>query len=78
VSSEVRDNTVDWSGGGIWNAATLVLRASAVSGNLAGDEGGGIWNNQDPGEWQVGSVTLDADSSVTGNAPDDCVGTPAC
>ena len=38
--------------------------------------GGGIWNLDIDGS--EATVTLDTESSVTGNRPDDCVGTPAC
>jgi hypothetical protein len=51
------------------------LSDSVVRGDRAGTEGGGIHLITD---WSGGSVTLSADSSVTGNTPDDCVGTDAC
>ena len=43
------------AGGGINNMGTLVLRDSAVTGNLAGEQGGGIFSN--PGA--TGSLTVD-------------------
>jgi hypothetical protein len=44
-----------------------------VTGNHAAHGGGGIWAAPN-----LSDVTLDATSSVTGNTPDDCVGTSAC
>jgi hypothetical protein len=73
VRARVRRNTAG-SGGGIFNVdASVDLQASTVSANVVqGGQGGGILNRGH------GTVALDADSSVTGNTPDDCVGTPAC
>jgi hypothetical protein len=62
------------SGGGIDNWRRLVLDDSLVTRNTSASSGGGIRNKRAAGA----RVTLDADSSVTGNTPDDCVGTPAC
>ena len=70
TDSVVRDNRAEW-GGGISNRDTLTLEGSIVTTNTAGSQGGGISNGG-------GTVTLDATSSVTGNTPDDCVGTLAC
>ena len=63
-------------GGGIWNLAELNLVDTVVRGNRASQAGGGI-DNGDPNEF-AGTLTIDAGSRVTGNAPDDCVGTSAC
>jgi hypothetical protein len=70
--SRIADNAADTRGGGILNRGRLTLRHSTVASNTASDQGGGIFNSQS------GTVALHAGSSVTGNAPDDCVGTPAC
>jgi hypothetical protein len=82
VDSAVGSNTAgtyaqdNYGGGGILNRGQLTLTGSTVRGNSIGGDpggGGGIFN------WQgEGTVALDAGSSVTGNTPDDCVGTPAC
>ena len=72
-SSTVRGNEAinNGIGGGFYNFGSLRLIASKVTANVADHGGGGIWD-------EGGSVMLDAGSSVTGNVPDDCVGTPAC
>lgn len=75
--STIAGNTADADGGGIANLGTLVLVASSVARNTANGSGGGIWNSPGPGP-RGGSVSLLDGSSVTGNTPDDCVGTPAC
>ncbi len=81
IGSTIRENRSggwdldDAGGGGIQNSGQLVLTDSKVIGNSIGGgpgAGGGIFN------WSEGTVSLDGTSSVTGNAPDDCVGTPAC
>ena len=74
VRSEVRGNTAD-EGAGIFNYGIGVvnLMDSHVRANAALSRGGGILSDGDSD-----TVTLDADSSVTGNTPDDCVGTQAC
>jgi hypothetical protein len=60
-------------GGGVFNRGRLILRDSSITGNTSTtDPGGGIYNAGD------GTVVLRGTSSVTGNTPDDCVGTPAC
>jgi hypothetical protein len=65
----------DAMGGGLYvsRRATVSLLATTVTGNVATGSGGGVY---------VGGAnatfTLDAASSVTGNGPDDCVGTLAC
>lgn len=67
-------NTAAQDGGGIdahWGQLSLV--GTTVTGNTAVRHGGGIFVVD--GTTQV---TLDATSSVTGNTPDDCFGTPAC
>jgi hypothetical protein len=65
-------------GGGVENhkGGTLTLIASRVIDNIATGMGGGIWNSEDAAD--PGTVEMDAGSSVTGNTPDDCVGTTAC
>lgn len=81
VRSIVRDNRSDHldlddnGGGGIQNSGDLVLTDSHVTGNsiMFRGIGGGIFNFEGDG-----SVTLEGTSSVTGNTPDDCFGTPAC
>ena len=60
------------SGGGILNRGRLTLRDSTVTANTATDRGGGLYNRAS------GTVILRGSASVTGNTPDDCVGTPAC
>jgi hypothetical protein len=70
TNSVVAGNSARRWGGGIDNEAELSLSASRVSHNTAGRRGGGIYNRM--------SLLLDEASTVTGNSPDDCVGTPAC
>ena len=73
VVQEGFDASNGWGiGGGVINSGVLELVRSTVNENEAALEGGGIWNGSG------GDVTLDASSSVTGNTPDDCVGTSAC
>lgn len=71
VGTRVTANTSDNDGAGICvlNQGTASLQASTVSGNTAGHEGGGVLNGGI-------SLTLDAQSSVTGNHPDNCAGNP--
>ena len=64
-------------GGGIGNLGDLTLVDTVVRDNRASDVGGGIYDGGLDGD-PVGTLTLDTASSVTGNTPDDCVGTPAC
>ena len=72
TDSAVTDNKAEL-GGGIFNiGGTLTLVASTVFRNDAGDTGGGIFNTQ------AGNVTLDAQSAVRRNDPNNCVGTLAC
>jgi hypothetical protein len=72
--SSVRDNSAA-GGGGIYTSYSLWLTDSTVTRNTAGVRGGGVRNAPyDEG----GTVTLEGTSSVTGNTPDDCVGTPSC
>lgn len=78
IGSTIGGNTAGTRGGGIYNTGgTVELADSTVSANTASTGGGGIWNGDGPGD-VPGVVTLDGASSVTGNTPDDCVGTPAC
>jgi hypothetical protein len=77
--SVVRENHARTNGGGIVNqgyvndVAIVWLRDSRIRANTAGKWGGGIWN--DP-TWA--DVLVRGSSSVSGNEPDDCVGTAAC
>ena len=78
VGSRVSGNVARHKGGGIsnwWGEVTLT--SSTITGNTGRRGGGGIYNDLDE-DYGDGITTLDADSSVTGNTPDDCVGTPAC
>jgi hypothetical protein len=79
VDSVMVGNTARHEGGGVYihSAGVLTLIGSHITRNTAGDSGGGIFNFDDDPRW-AGTVTLDAASSVTGNTPDDCVGTTAC
>ena len=75
----VSDNDAGGRGGGAFNSgpdgpstsSRLALENSAIRDNTA-DEGGGIFNTDD------GLVTLDGQSSVTANDPNNCIGTNAC
>jgi hypothetical protein len=75
----INGNEADSRGGGIFNAGSGIFQENAVTlkdthvtENEAGDTGGGIFNSGD------GIVELDAQSSVTDNDPDNCIGTDAC
>ena len=76
AGSRIAGNTAGYTGGGIENTrGTVTLSASTVTANVVGDrelgsQGAGIHNRDG------GTVTLDSTSSVTGNTPYDCVGTP--
>jgi hypothetical protein len=61
-------------GGGIANdgRSEMELQGSTVTTNRARIHGGGIWNAVNV------TLMLDTTSTVTGNTPNDCVGTPAC
>ena len=60
-------------GAGIFNSGgTVELATSTVFENDASDTGGGIFNTQG------GVVTLDNQSAVVDNTPDNCVGTNVC
>ena len=78
VRTEVVDNDADERGGGIFNGngplstGTLSLQESDVRENKAGETGGGIFSVPNA------SVTVDANSSVRDNDPNNCVGTNAC
>ena len=78
VRTDVIDNDADERGGGIFNGngplgtGTLSLQDSDVRENKAGDTGGGIFSVANA------SVTIDANSTVRANDPDNCVGTNAC
>ena len=73
IRSRVTGNAATYDAGGISNArGTVTMTASTVSANTSQASGGGIHNRDG------GTIMLDATSSVTGNVPDDCVGTPAC
>lgn len=51
--------------------SVAALVNSEIINNIASVAAGGSYNDG-------GDVTLDAESSVSGNKPDTCVGTPAC
>jgi hypothetical protein len=70
--TNVTGNRADGRGAGVFNAGALVLEGTAIVSNTAEKRGGGIFNVT------AGTVSLDGVSSVTGNTPDDCVGTSAC
>ena len=73
IDSAITNNDADDLGGGIFNGGgTVTLQSSTVFENDAGETGGGIFNTQG------GVVTLDAQSAVVGNDPNNCVGTNAC
>jgi hypothetical protein len=68
----VNNHALDGQGGGILNVGGKVAlqELTQVLKNMA-DRGGGLFN-------QGGTVTIDGDSVVTGNEPDNCLGTSAC
>jgi nitrous oxidase accessory protein NosD len=75
----INGNEASARGGGIFNAGSGIFQENAVSlkdthvtENEAGETGGGIFNDGD------GIVEVDAQSSVTDNDPNNCVGTDAC
>lgn len=81
TNTPVRENEADngngrgvyLTGPGIFGRdATLALVATTISDNDAGDTGCGVFNTND------GVVTLDAQSAVVDNDPNNCVGTAAC
>jgi hypothetical protein len=76
TDSTVSGNTTGTSGGGIDNFHALVLDNSSVTGNSAAIDGGGVINRSG------GSVTLQNDSSVSDNTPNNCLGSgfsgPGC
>jgi hypothetical protein len=73
TDSSVTQNQASQAGGGIFNvAATVSLKTSTIFNNVATITGGGILNTEG------GVVTLDAQSAVLDNTPDNCVGTNAC
>jgi predicted outer membrane repeat protein len=78
TQTSVVDNDADERGGGVFcttgflTVGSLTLEESDVSGNKAGDTGGGIFSVPSV------PVTLDADSRVRRNKPNNCVGTAAC
>jgi hypothetical protein len=63
IGCTVIANTTAFEGGGIYNAGSLSLTNSIITANTAG-KGGGFYNI-------AGTVTLDADSRVTGNTASD-------
>jgi hypothetical protein len=75
--SRIIGNTGDYGGGGIWNLGDLVLIDTVVRDNRSWEEGGGIYNGGLHGD-PVGTLAIDGRSRVSGNSPDDCVGTSAC
>jgi hypothetical protein len=80
-NSRVTDNSAS-DGGGIYNGdlSTLELKAnSVVTGNDAPDNGGGPDARGAGGIRNVGgTVEISEGSSVSGNTPVNCLGTPAC
>lgn len=76
VDSGLSFNTASQLGGGVFNeGGAILLRSSTIFENIAATgepSGGGIFNTDG------GAVTLDSQSAVTQNTPDDCVGTDAC
>ena len=80
TDSTILGNQARSSGGGVYNGdsasgtggETVTLIGTTVAGNVARHVGGGIGSNE---SW---SVTLDADSSVTGNTPDNCFPASIC
>jgi hypothetical protein len=80
--SRILRNSSRSRGGGIGNLGDLVLVATVVRDNDARRGGGGVYNGGGPdgfgGLDPLGTFAKDAGSSVTGNSPDDCVGTSAC
>jgi hypothetical protein len=73
IDSAITNNEADDLGGGIFNGGGRVtLQSSTVFRNVAGDTGGGIFNTQG------GVITLDSQSAVVRNKPNNCVGTNAC
>jgi len=70
--SRISGNSSETRGGGILNRGSLTLRDSVVTANTAGSVGGGIYNTSS------GTTALHGSASVTGNDPNDCVGTSAC
>jgi hypothetical protein len=69
ISSTVTNNTAV-TGGGVYNQGTLSLQSSAIRMNTATGgpgSGGGVFN-------EGGTVSIDANSTVSDNVPDDCVG----
>ena len=81
LQTTVTDNEAGGRGGGAFNSgppggvsipARLLLAGSTIARNDASDDGGGIFNTEN------GDVTLDAQSSVVNNDPNNCVGTDAC
>jgi len=75
--SRIIGNTGDYGGGGIWNLGDMVLIDTVVRDNRSFEAGGGIYNGGLYGH-PFGTLAIDARSRVSGNAPDDCVGTTAC
>jgi hypothetical protein len=73
IDSAITNNEADDLGGGIFNGGgTVDLQISTVFENKAHETGGGIFNTQG------GVVTLDNQSAVVENSPNNCVGTNAC
>ena len=60
-SSTIADNTTAFTGGGIFDAGTLLLTRSTVNNNSAGEGGGGV-------EVAPGSTATIADSTIAGNS----------
>jgi parallel beta-helix repeat protein len=70
--SAITNNTAK-VGAGIYNdSGTVTMQAGTVTNNTASEDAGGLFNTDG------GTVTLDAESAVIENDPNDCIGTPAC
>jgi hypothetical protein len=72
--SQISGNVAGRAGGGLFNdSARATLNNSTITNNTANGEGGnpgeggGIYN-------EIGTITLNSGSSVTGNNPDNCAG----
>jgi hypothetical protein len=71
--SAITENEADDLGGGIFNTgSSITIQTSTIFENDAGDLGGGIFNTGG------GAITIDAQSAVIENKPDNCIGTNAC
>ena len=73
VNSAITNNEATALGGGVFNQDGVVaLKGGTIFVNTAKTLGGGIFTTDG------GTVTLDAESAVIENTPDNCIGTDAC